>query len=66
MLTNRTPLLNRHDVELITGLSRSTVYRLMRRGIFPEPIRVGLRAVRWHQSEIDNYLAQQPRAKGNG
>ena len=60
-----TPLLNRRDVQLITGLSCSSLYRLMRRGIFPEPIRVGLRAVRWHQSEIDIYLKQQPRASGN-
>ena len=59
-------LLTRQDVQLITGLSCSSLYRLMRRGIFPEPIRVGLRAVRWPEDEINAYLDQRPRAKGNG
>ena len=45
-------------------LCRSTIYRLMRKGRFPEPIRVGLRAVRWKESEIEEYLSNRPRAEG--
>ncbi|MXW59448.1 MAG: AlpA family phage regulatory protein [Acidimicrobiia bacterium] len=37
----------------------------MRDEIFPEPIRVGQRAVRWHASEIDAWLATRPRATGD-
>ncbi len=55
-------LLTRPQVEARCGLSRSSVYRLMREGLFPEPIRVGRRAVRWPASEIDEWLATRPRA----
>jgi len=37
----------------------------MRYGLFPEPIRAGRRAVRWHASEIDAWLAARPRATGD-
>ncbi len=45
-------------------MSCSSIYRLMREDEFPKPIRVGLRAVRWLESEIDEYLANRPRAEG--
>ena len=57
-------LLRRQEVERRCQLSRSTIYRLMRAGQFPEPIRIGPRAVRWSQQEIDAYLAGCPRATG--
>ncbi len=34
-------LLRRTDVEVRTGLTRSTIYRLMRAGEFPEPLKLG-------------------------
>ena len=58
-------LLTRPQVEARCGLSTSSVYRLMREGLFPEPIRVGRRAVRWPASEIDEWLATRPRATGD-
>ena len=57
-------LLTLHEVQDKCRLSRSTIYRLMREGRFPLPIRVGPRAVRWLESEIDEYLAGRPRADG--
>lgn len=57
-------LLARREVESRTGLSRSSLYRLMRQGMFPEPIRVGARAVRWPESEVSAWLASRPRATG--
>ena len=59
-------LLTRREVEARCGLSRSSLYRLMRAGRFPEPIRVGVRAVRWPSSEIETWLASRPRASGDG
>ena len=59
-------LLTRHEVESRCGIARTTVYRLMRAGQFPEPIRVGQRAVRWSESEIEAWLAGRPRATGDG
>ena len=57
-------LLHRAEVEERTGLSRSAIYRLMRAEKFPTPIKIGLRAVRWPQSEIDEFIADRPRATG--
>ncbi len=57
-------LLSRIEVERRTGLGRSSIYRLMRDRDFPEPIRVGQRAVRWKESELDAYLDSRPRATG--
>ena len=58
-------LLPRREVELRIGLSRASIYRLMRRGEIPEPIKVGPRAVRWLESEIDSWLAGRPRSRGD-
>ena len=57
-------LLTRAEVESITTLSRSSLYRKMRAGSFPEPIRIGDRAVRWRESEIREFIASRPRATG--
>ena len=46
------------------GLSRSSLYRMMRDGSFPEPLKVGVRAVRWRESEIEAWLESRPRASG--
>ena len=58
-------LLRRSEVESRTGFSRTSIYRLMRAGQFPEPLKVGPRAVRWRESEILKWLAERPRARGD-
>ena len=57
-------LMRRSEVEGRVGLSRTSIYRLMRQGRFPEPVRVGPKAVRWPASEVEAWLAARPRAKG--
>ena len=57
-------LLSRREVERITGLSTSSLYRAMRRGDFPEPLRVSQRAVRWRCDEIASWIEGRPRASG--
>ncbi len=57
-------LLRRAQVEERTGLARSTIYRWMRRGEFPEPVRLGRSAVRWRESTITRWLDAQPDATG--
>ena len=59
-------LLTRAEVEARTKLSRSTLYRKMRENTFPVPIRIGARAVRWPESEIESWIAGRPRATGEG
>lgn len=34
------------------GLSRSTIYAMKRQGRFPEPLRFGLRTVRWKYEDL--------------
>ena len=58
-------LLRRSEIEVKTGLTRSTIYRLMRAGEFPEPLKIGPRAVRWRATEIESWIAERPRASGN-
>jgi prophage regulatory protein len=55
-------LLRRPQVEARTGLSRSSIYRLMEAGAFPRPIRIGLRAVAWRASDLDRWQAARPPA----
>ena len=57
-------MLRRAEVETLTGLSRSTIYELMREGEFPLPLVVGKRAVRWSSDELTTWLAERPRATG--
>lgn len=38
---------------------RSTVWRFVRLGIFPAPMRLGLRKLAWRESDIDAWLANR-------
>ena len=59
-------LLRLSEVEARCGLSRSSLYRMMRNGAFPEPLQVGPRAVRWVETEVTAWLESRPRATGDG
>ena len=65
MLTDQDVLLTRREVERRTGLSRSTLYRKMREGTFPVPLKVSERAVRWRDSDIRAYVDSRPRSYGD-
>ena len=57
--------LTRVQLERWLGIGRSTIYRRMRTGEFPLPRRIGGRAVRWSESEIERWLASRPRSTGD-
>jgi prophage regulatory protein len=42
-----------------TGLGRSTIYRLMADGAFPQPVHLGPRAVAWRWSDLDQWSASR-------
>jgi prophage regulatory protein len=44
----------------ITGLGRSTIYRLMAVNQFPSPVRLAKRAVAWRRSDLDRWSAERP------
>ena len=53
-------LLRRRDVEGITGMSRASIYRLMQKGDFPRPVKVGSTAVRWKENDIAAWIESRP------
>ncbi|MDD9726528.1 AlpA family transcriptional regulator [Roseovarius sp. SK2] len=44
------------EVQQATGLSRSTIYRMIERGDFPRPQKLGLRAIGWRESAISDWM----------
>lgn len=49
-------ILRRTEVEARTGLARSTIYDMVSKGEFPEPIRLTASSVGWVSAEIDDWL----------
>ena len=45
------------QVKAATGMSRSWIYEAIRRGEFPSPIQLGIRAVAWDSAAIANWQA---------
>lgn len=54
------------EVRRLTGLGRSTIWRLERANAFPRRILLGENAVGWYAHEIYNWLESRPRAGGAG
>lgn len=49
-----------------TTLSEPSIYRLMKQGVFPKPIKIGLRAVAWKSTEVEAFIASRaPSEAGN-
>ena len=49
------------EVEEITGLGHSTIYKLKAKGLFPRPVEVSPHAVRWYLDEVLDYINTRPR-----
>lgn len=53
------PLLRLPSVMHMTGLGRSTIYRMITKQQFPSPVRLGLRAVAWRQSDLSHWIDER-------
>ena len=53
------------EVKELVGLSRSTIYRGMQEGSFPQARKISARAVGWWKPDVDAYLAARPKATGS-
>jgi len=53
----RQALIRREDVEALTGFKKAFIYREMKAGTFPQPIRIGEKAVRWVETEVREWIA---------
>ncbi len=53
------------EVIALTTYQRASIYRKMQDGSFPKQVKIGARAVRWRESEIDAWVASHLRAAGD-
>jgi prophage regulatory protein len=53
-------LLRLNTVIHMTGLGRSTIYRLMAEDKFPRPVRIAKRAVAWRRGDLERWSAARP------
>ena len=44
----------------MTGLGRSTIYRLMAEDKFPSPVRLAKRAIAWRRVDLDRWSEARP------
>ena len=47
-------------VQALTGLSRSTIWRMVKDGSFPRPVRLGMRSIGWRESDVMHWLETRP------
>ena len=55
--------LRMRTVVRITGLGRSTIYRLIAEKRFPCSVKLGQRAVAWRRSDLDRWSEARPMTK---
>ncbi|KIF81277.1 helix-turn-helix transcriptional regulator [Noviherbaspirillum autotrophicum] len=55
-------ILRLQQVKEHTGLSRSTIYALIKAGLFPAPILLGARAVGWLESDVSEFIEGRVKA----
>ena len=58
---NLDPLMRRQSVEQVTGLTTSTLYRLVKLGDFPAPLQLTKGVVAWKQQEVTQWIGSRPR-----
>lgn len=46
-------------VMAMTGLSKSSIYAMMKEGCFPKTIHTGLRGVAWIEGEIQQWIEEK-------
>jgi prophage regulatory protein len=65
-LVNKDDLLLRYeDIEKILTVSRSTIFRMIRNGEFPAPIRISGGTSRWRMSDVKAWVRScKPDKKG--
>ena len=59
-------LLTHKEVLERLRVKTNTLYRLRKAGVFPQPVKISTRAVRWWQSDVDDYLRSRPKAETKG
>jgi len=53
-------ILDAKAISIITGLSRSTIWRLERKGAFPRRIQLSPGRVGWEKNSVEAYIKSRP------
>ena len=56
-------MLKLKEVQKLTGLSRSSIYAYIDKGLFPAQIKLGERSVAWLDSEIESWVDSKINAR---
>ena len=59
---HRRKLIRLPEVIDLTGVGRSTIYKLKKKGQFPQSVKIGPHAVAWYLDEILEYINTRPRS----
>jgi prophage regulatory protein len=55
-------LLKKKDILQLCAISHSTLYRMIKKGTFPEPVALtGGRSVAWREDDIAHWIDTRPR-----
>ena len=54
-------LVRLRQLTAMVGLSRSTIYRLVKAEQFPKPIRIGISSLAWRMDEIHKWIDSRNR-----
>ncbi|MFT4804465.1 MAG: prophage regulatory protein [Psychroserpens sp.] len=49
-------LVRKPEVLSLTGLSSSSLYRLMEQGNFPQSVQISERSVAWRESDVERWI----------
>ncbi|MGX0954854.1 prophage regulatory protein [Pseudomonas viridiflava] len=52
-------ILRLDEVEAKSGFKRAHIYALMKKGEFPQALRLGVRAVGWDSVEVDLWISER-------
>jgi prophage regulatory protein len=55
----RSRILRLHQVTEAVGLSKASIYRLAKLGLFPKPFKIGISAVGWDEAEIEFWVFER-------
>jgi prophage regulatory protein len=62
--SSTTPLFLRIGVVMrLTGLGRSTIYRMMAEDSFPQPVRLKRRLIAWRRADLDQWSDGRPKVR---
>ena len=59
MIVFESPYQTRHQLEKLFKVSPATIYRWIKEGNFPKPVRLGANMVRWKASDIEAWMTDR-------